>query len=79
MSETIDTAGIAELLACTRAHATTRVVKQPGFPAPVLNLSQRLRRWNRAEVEAYLKAGPRSAPPSRGSSAPGASAGQGAR
>lgn len=46
----IDTAGIAALTGNTRAHVTDRVVKRLGFPKPVINQSQKTRKWLRVDV-----------------------------
>jgi predicted DNA-binding transcriptional regulator AlpA len=54
MSNMIDTARIAEMLGITRAHATDKLTKRPGFPKPVVNLSQKLRRWDEAEVRRWV-------------------------
>lgn len=51
----IDTAGIAALIGCTRAHATNRITKLPDFPRPIVNLSRKMRRWSQAEVLAYIQ------------------------
>lgn len=53
-SPLIDTGGIAKLLGVSRAHVTDRLTKAPTFPAPVIDLSQRMRRWDRAQVLAWL-------------------------
>jgi predicted DNA-binding transcriptional regulator AlpA len=50
----IDTSGIASLLGCTREHATDRIIKKPGFPKPRIELSQKMRRWDKDEVMAFL-------------------------
>ena len=50
----IDTAEIAAMLGVTRQHVTDRLTKQPTFPQPVVDLSQRMRRWDRAAVMAWL-------------------------
>lgn len=50
----IDTGGIAKLLGVSRAHVTDRLTKAPTFPAPVIDLSQRMRRWNREQVLAWM-------------------------
>lgn len=52
--------GIASMLKCTREHVLKRVVRRPGFPAPRIHLSQRMRQWGRDDVIAYLTAKPRS-------------------
>jgi predicted DNA-binding transcriptional regulator AlpA len=54
MSALIDTQQIAAILGVSREHVTNRLTKRPGFPAPRVNLSQRLRRWSEAEVLAWL-------------------------
>jgi excisionase family DNA binding protein len=50
----LDTGGIADMLGLTREHVTDRLTKQPGFPAPVANLSQKTRRWSEVEVRDYM-------------------------
>lgn len=50
----IDTAQIAAMLGVSRQHVTDRLTKQPSFPAPKIDLSQRLRRWDRADVLAWM-------------------------
>ena len=50
MSALLDTQGIAEMLGLSRQHVTNRVTKMPGFPKPVINMSQRTRMWSRADV-----------------------------
>lgn len=73
-TNTIDSAQAAAALGVTRQHFTDRLCKKPGFPAPVINFSQRSRRWRLQDVLAWAKTpaattsdGPRSAPASRGS------------
>lgn len=51
----VDTAGIAALLGCTRAHVTDRLTKRPDFPRPIVNVSQKMRYWRLADVQDYLK------------------------
>lgn len=53
MNDTIDTARIAEILGVTRVHVTDKITKRPDFPRPVINVSQKLRRWSEAEVRAW--------------------------
>jgi hypothetical protein len=50
MSETIDTAKIAEMLGYTRKYVTDVLTKRPDFPAPVLGVSPRKRRWSAPDV-----------------------------
>ena len=40
----------AAMLGVSRQHVTDRLTKQPTFPQPVIDLSQRIRRWDRAEA-----------------------------
>jgi predicted DNA-binding transcriptional regulator AlpA len=58
---TLDTQEIALILGVKRKTVTDKIVKQPGFPAPAVNLSQKLRRWAQDDVLAYVKSGRRSA------------------
>lgn len=51
----IDTGQIAAMLEVTREYVTDRLTKRPDFPRPKVNLSRRLRRWEEAEVRAWLK------------------------
>jgi predicted DNA-binding transcriptional regulator AlpA len=62
VSEFLSTAQIAELLGCTRKNVTQRVVKSPDFPAPKINRSQKMRRWDAAEVLAWANPGSRQSP-----------------
>lgn len=50
----VDTAGIAALLGCTRAHVTDRLTKRPDFPKPFIDVSQRMRYWRLADVQAFI-------------------------
>lgn len=59
----VDTAGIATLLGCTRAHVTDRLTKRPDFPRPIVNVSQKLRYWRLADVQAYIRGKPSSRKP----------------
>ena len=52
---TMTTADIAQFAGVTRRHATGQIVKRPGFPAPSMNASQRLRAWPSAKVLAYFR------------------------
>jgi predicted DNA-binding transcriptional regulator AlpA len=67
---TLDTEEIAGLLGVSRKHVTDRIVTRPDFPKPVICLSQRVRKWAEHEVLDYFRAGPRSAPATRGSTRP---------
>ena len=50
----IDTKAIAQMLGVTRAHCVGRIVKRPDFPAPAVNVSQRLKRWRKTEVMKWM-------------------------
>lgn len=50
----IDSAEIAAMLGVSRDHAVARITKLPDFPEPAVNLSQKLRRWNLAEVQRWM-------------------------
>ncbi len=52
--ELLDTADRATMLRLTRAHVVGRLIKRPDFPDPIINISQRLRRWLRSDVESWL-------------------------
>jgi len=51
----IDTAGIAKLIGCTRAHVTNRITKRLDFPKPIINLSTRTRAWRLSDVQRYIQ------------------------
>jgi len=53
--DTVCIQGIAAMIGCTREHVTKRVVRKAGFPRPVVELSRKTRRWDRAAVAAFLK------------------------
>jgi predicted DNA-binding transcriptional regulator AlpA len=54
MNDLIDTKDIAQMLGVTRAHCVGRIVKRPDFPKPAVALSQRLKRWRKAEVMKWM-------------------------
>ena len=58
MSQWIDSQKAAELLGVTREHFTDRLSKRPDFPAPVINFSQRSKKWMLSDVLAWAR-GPR--------------------
>lgn len=53
MSQTIDTARIAEILGYTRRHVSERLVKRPDFPKPKIDISRKCRRWAEEDVLAW--------------------------
>ena len=50
----LDTADIASMMKLSREYVTDRLTKKPGFPKPHVNYSQKLRRWDKDEVMAFL-------------------------
>lgn len=50
----LNTAGIADLLGCTREHAADNVTKRVDFPPPCVNVSRRMRSWLYRDVLAWL-------------------------
>lgn len=55
MTELIDLDTIAALTGSRREYARDTIVKRADFPRPSLALSQKMRRWNRADVEKWLQ------------------------
>jgi hypothetical protein len=55
MNDLIDTEAIAQLLQCTRKHVADRLVHRPDFPAPAVNVSRKLRRWEREAILAWAR------------------------
>lgn len=51
----LDTKQIAEMLTLSTDHVRNRLVKSPGFPPPVINISRRTRRWSLGDVQRWLK------------------------
>lgn len=51
----LDTKAIADMLGLTRGHVTGRLTKMPGFPPPVVNSSQKMRKWDAEEVMRFLR------------------------
>lgn len=50
MNDKFDTGGIAEYLGLSRHYVTDVLVKQEGFPKPIINRGPRLRRWLAADI-----------------------------
>ena|GEM_PF-1605500 len=63
MSALLDTGQIAAMLGVTRAHVTDNLTKRPDFPAPVVNVSQKLRRWKESDIRQWLAREARKAQP----------------
>ena len=55
MTELLTPQEIADILKVPLRQAKEKVLRSPGFPAPALNLSQKLRRWSRADVEGWIE------------------------
>ncbi len=70
--QTLNTQEIAQLLGVKQKTVTDKIVKHPDFPTPTVDLSQKVRRWAKDEVLAYVKSARRSARGSRDSKRPGA-------
>jgi predicted DNA-binding transcriptional regulator AlpA len=51
--EFVGTGEIAEIFGLSRSHIVGRITKRPDFPRPVINISQRVRKWLRSDVEAW--------------------------
>ena len=45
---------IAALLNMPHAYVRDKVVRLPDFPSPAVAVSQKVRRWNLADVEAWI-------------------------
>lgn len=65
----VTTKDIAQLLGATQTYVTNRLTKRADFPKPVVNLSQRMRKWRACDVLAYIKSAQRSPRGSRDNTA----------
>lgn len=54
MDDLISTADIATMAKCSRPYVTDKLVKRVDFPKPAVDVSQKMRRWRRADVERWL-------------------------
>ncbi|MFE1573172.1 hypothetical protein ACFIQG_15305 [Comamonas odontotermitis] len=50
----VDTVGLAQLLGCTRQHASDHIATRAGFPLPCVNVSRRMRYWLYHDVLQWL-------------------------
>lgn len=76
----IDAGEIARMLGVSRAHCVGRLIKRPDFPRPAVNISQKLRRWQRDAVLRWMvKSTPPRPQPSPGSTSAATAADRGAR
>lgn len=57
MTQLVDTLEISKMFGVTRHHVVARMTKRTDFPKPCVNISQRLRRWNRDDVLRWAKGG----------------------
>lgn len=55
MTALIDTGQIASILGVEREYVTDKLTKRPDFPRPEVDISQKLRRWNEADVLEWLR------------------------
>jgi predicted DNA-binding transcriptional regulator AlpA len=55
MGDLIGLSEISMTLNVTHDYARDRVVKRPDFPRPAISLSQKCRRWKKAEFETWLR------------------------
>jgi predicted DNA-binding transcriptional regulator AlpA len=46
---------IADMLKVPVRIAQEKVLRSAGFPPPTINLSQKVRRWSRADVEGWIE------------------------
>lgn len=53
-NDLIGTKEIAAMLGITQGWVRENINKRPDFPAPVINVSQRIRKWSRAEVIKWM-------------------------
>jgi hypothetical protein len=62
VSDTIDTAGIAEALGYSRKYVTDNLTKRPDFPAPVVAVSAKKKRWRTPDVMQWASPASRQSP-----------------
>ena len=55
MTELLTPQEIADILKLPLRQAQEKVLRSAGFPPPAVNLSQKLRRWSRADVEGWIE------------------------
>ena len=53
----IDSRDVANMLGLSRRYTVNHIVKRPDFPAPFINVSQRVRYWDRAQVLRWMQSG----------------------
>lgn len=46
----IDSREVADMLGLSRRYTVNQIIKRPDFPAPFINVSQRVRYWDRGQV-----------------------------
>ena len=55
MNDLIDSKGIAQQYGLSQQYVTDRLVKHHNFPEPVVNVTQKMRRWKADEVAAFIR------------------------
>jgi predicted DNA-binding transcriptional regulator AlpA len=50
LPDLLTTKDISSLLNVNHRHCVERIIKRPDFPKPTVNLSRRLKRWNRMDI-----------------------------
>lgn len=55
MSELLTIDDMGAQLGMTRDYVRDKIVKRPDFPRPALALSQKHRRWSRADFDRWVK------------------------
>jgi len=51
----LDTTSIAEMLGLSVRHVRERLVNEPHFPRPTVQLSVKTRRWDAGDVAAWIE------------------------
>ena len=51
----LDTKAIANIIGVSTKHVRERLVHQPDFPRPALQLSIKTRRWAMGDIQAWLE------------------------
>ena len=55
MTDLLDLDGISQIIGTPRAYVRDTLVKRPDFPRPCLNLSNKMRRWGKQDVEKWVE------------------------
>lgn len=46
---------VAEKMNVPYPYLRDKISKQPDFPSPAINYSQKMRRWKRSDIDRYMK------------------------